>query len=317
MREAIYNRVKDEANVRAELRKRGFPEALLGRAQLVVHTKPLLDKSKMQIASKVLESGFTNLRKQFPGLEIAIPDEVLKTTTEVFFNHDQGGRSLRNKFESEIQGLITEAILESGTTADNAGLRAVEIKLVDMRSKKHYDIPGLKEEFYVEVLIKDKSKQGQTLARLTNNLLEKQEIRQKPSARELVKVAFHEIGHAILNNPQVSGQKLRFVTIKPGSSGVDQKYLGYAAYDSVNKQSSGVTELKESLIRIVAGRVSQEVAGFGADTGWTSDYKKMKRLISHYYVEAGLEPKLWEQVWIRMAMLLELRSKKTSSPILW
>ncbi len=293
MREAIYNKVKNEANVRAELRKRGFPEAILGRAQLVVHTKPLLDRSKNEIAKKTLEGGFKNLKKQFPGLEVSIPDDVLKTTTEVFFNHNQGGRSLRNKFESEIQGLITSAILESGTTEDNASTRLVEVKLTDLRAKKHYAISNLKEEFYVEVLIKDKTQKNAVLVRLTNNLLEKQENMNKPNPKELVKVSFHEIGHAILNRPEVSGQKLRFVTIKPGSSGDGQNYLGYAAYDSVNKQSSGVLELKESLVRIVAGRVSQEVAGFTSDTGWGSDFEKMKKLIGKYYVDAGLKPELW------------------------
>ena len=293
MREAIYNKVKNESTVRSELRKRGFPEAILGRAQLVVHTKPLLDKSKTDIARKTIESGFKNLKKQFPGLEVAISDHVLKTTTEVFFNHDQGGRSLRNKFESEIQGLITSAILESGTTEDNASTRAIEIKLTDLRAKKHYAITNLKEEFYVEVLVKDKTNNNQVLTRLTNDLLEKQENVVKPNPKELIKVSFHEIGHAILNRPEVSGQKLRFVTIKPGSAGDDQRYLGYAAYDSVNKQSSGVAELKESLIRIVAGRVSQEVAGFTSDTGWSSDFEKMKRLIGKYYVDAGLKPELW------------------------
>lgn len=293
MREAIYNKVKSEANVRSELRRRGFPEAILGRAQLVVHTKPLLDKSKTQIARKTLEGGFKNLKKQFPGLEVSLPDQVLKTTTEVFFNHDQGGRSLRNKFESEIQGLITSAILESGTTEDNASTRSVEIKLTDLRAKKHYAIKNLKEEFYVEVLVHDKANAGAVLARLTNDLLEKQEDVTRPNPKELIKVSFHEIGHAILNRPEVSGQKLRFVTIKSGSAGDGQKYLGYAAYDSVNKQSSGVAELKESLVRIVAGRVSQEVAGFTSDTGWGSDFEKMKKLIGKYYVEAGLKSELW------------------------
>ncbi len=293
MREAIYNKNKSESNVRAELRKRGFPEALLGRAQLAVHTKPLLDGSKIEIAKRTLEGGFKNLKKQFPGLEILIPDQVLKTTSDVFFNHNQGGRSLRNKFESEIQGLITNAILESGTTEDNAQSRSVEIKLTDLRSKKHYQIQNLKEEFYVEVLVKDKANGNSILARLTNNLLETQDVQAKPNLKELIKVSFHEIGHALLNRPAVSGQKLRFVTIKPGSSGDGHNYLGYAAYDSVKKQSSGVVELKETLVRIVAGRVSQEVAGFGSDTGWGSDFEKMKKLIAKYYVEAGLEPKLW------------------------
>jgi ATP-dependent Clp protease ATP-binding subunit ClpC len=292
MRESIYNKLKDESKVRAELRQRGFPEAILGRAQLVVHTKPLLNKSTMAIARKTLESGFKNLKRQFPGLEISIPDHVLKTTTEVFFNHDQGGRSLRNKFESEIQGLITSAILESGTNEDNASTRSVEINLVDGRSKKHYYLKHVKEEFYVEVILKDKSN-GAVLAKLTNNLLDKQEISIKPDAEELVKVSFHEIGHAILNNPEISGQKLRYVTIKPGSAGDHMKYLGYAAYDKVRKQSSGVAELKDQLIRIVGGRVSQEVAGFTSDTGWGSDFQKMKKMIAHFYVESGLDSELW------------------------
>ncbi len=293
LREAIYNKNKSEANVRSELRRRGFPEAVLGRAQLVVHTKPLLDQSKLQIARKTLDSGLKNLKNRFPGLEVILPNQVLKTTTEVFFNHDQGGRSLRNKFESEIQGLITSAILESGTSEDNASTRSVEIKLIDLRAKKNYAIKNLKEEFYVEVLVHDKNQGGTVLARVTNDLLEKQEDVLRPNPRELIKVAFHEIGHALLNRPEISGQKLRYVTIKPGSSGHNHKYLGYASYDTVGKQSSGVAELKQSLIRIVAGRVSQEVAGFSSDTGWGSDFEKMKSLIGKYYVTAGLNSQLW------------------------
>ena len=61
---------------------------------------------------------------------------------------------LRNKFESEIHGLVTEAILESGTTEDNASGRVVEIELTDNRGKKLYEIKGLKEEFSVNVLVK-------------------------------------------------------------------------------------------------------------------------------------------------------------------
>ena len=51
---------------------------------------------------------------------------------------------------------------------------------------------------------------------MTNQLLDKTKV-DKPIPTELVKVAFHEIGHAFLTDPAISGLALRHVTIKPGS----------------------------------------------------------------------------------------------------
>ncbi|OFZ30099.1 MAG: hypothetical protein A2622_09610 [Bdellovibrionales bacterium RIFCSPHIGHO2_01_FULL_40_29] len=290
MRESIYNRIKDENNVRSELRKRGFPEAILGRAQLVVHTKPLLTQHTLGISQRVVNKSVENIRKNFPGAEVIISEATIKTANEVFFNHDQGGRSIRNKFESEIQGLISESILLTDTTPENAQDRVFEVKIVDGRSKKHYAIKGLQQYFLVEVVVKNRK--GETLQKVSNDLASKVDL-SKPDASELVKVSFHEIGHAMLNDENVSGQRLRFVTIKPGSSGDGSRYLGYAAYDDVKKKNTGLTELRRNLMRIVAGRVAQEVAGFQPDRGWQSDYNKMVKLISSFYVTSGLDPKLW------------------------
>ena len=293
MRMAIYQRLRPEGVVRQELRKAGVTEAFLGRQQVVVHTKPQTDEDKEAISQIMLAKVLKEIALKYVGLEVKLPDSLVKTMSDSFFSSDQGARSLRNKFDSVVKGLIVEAILEAGVSEDNAAEFEFELKLIDQRSRRAYAIPNLTESFFAQIVVSKKETPGIVLTTLTTDLLDREDDREKPHHSELIKVAFHEVGHAILNDDKMTGRKLRHLTIQAGSSGDESRYLGYAAYDPVRTRISGLAEMRARLISLAGGRAAQEVAGFTADVGWRGDYGKMVSIIARHYIKAGLSEELW------------------------
>ncbi len=290
-RRRVYEKSKNESYVRSYLRKKGFQEALLGRIDLVAHSAPLYEETRTLVAQKFSENANNRVLKNYPNLDVVISDQVTSTISDLFFNHDQGGRSLRSRYEREVQGLIAEAILQLGIDSENSDKFKIEISINDNSSSKFYFIPRLRESIEIQISVFDKSVQDPLLV-LSNELLDFDPLQRKPEPQNLLKTAFHEIGHALLSQDELTGHQVQFITIAPGTK-ASSSYLGYVSFEETKARTPSILRLKASLMRSVAGRIAQELAGFLPDAGWSSDFENMKKLIGQYYVRSGLKPELW------------------------
>ncbi|MBX9768950.1 MAG: hypothetical protein K2X47_16875, partial [Bdellovibrionales bacterium] len=141
---------------------------------------------------------------------------------------------------------------------------------------------------------------------LTWNLTDFAQARPVTSAKEAAIVAFHEIGHALVNDPMLTGQKLAFITIIPSSqNGINS--LGYARYEdfSRGKTNLDIEGVVASVGRMMAGSLAQQMAGFSRDSGWSNDLLKIRKLIASAIIEWGL-----------IDELLAVRLDKDDQPIL-
>ncbi len=118
--------------------------------------------------------------------------------------------------------------------------------------------------------------------------------RVRMSRNEAIATAFHEAGHAVVNNPRVTGTDVAFITILGGTS-KELKYLGYARYEPVQGiyQSPDKNMVLAKLAQLAAGSVTQQMAGFSEDAGWNNDLEQMRDLTMKYLVDWGLEPEFY------------------------
>jgi ATP-dependent Zn protease len=117
-------------------------------------------------------------------------------------------------------------------------------------------------------------------------------------AKDAESTAYHEAGHAVLNDPALTGQILDFITIRHSTvrdgNGKLLKALGYASYKPVPGVDGNLDYDKTIalLAKFWAGRVAQEMAGFPADAGWGQDLKMMRHITTEFLTTWGLEDEL-------------------------
>lgn len=280
-----YNRPD---KVRALLREAQLPNAFVNRVNLLLLMKPLLPDEVELVGKKLFHQQMRQFVESNPGLQISYDEAFFKTLVRVFYSPDQGGRSVRKALDTGIFSLVGLALLKAGVDEARLAKTQVHLKLTDTASAKPYLVRGRPSRMVTlqaEIRLAGELQLIETID--LTQVAERQVLMPSKTAKI---TAYHEAGHAIANDPTLTGERVAFVTIRGGSTG-ELDYYGYARYEVLPSDGSSLDrqQVVARIARLWAGRKAQELAGFSADAGWSDDLKKIRKLASRYLTEWGLE----------------------------
>ncbi len=147
------------------------------------------------------------------------------------------------------------------------------------------DDPKPKVEFVVEV-----GAQGSVAPRIVvaKDYTQFAALPKRLSEAQARATAYHEAGHAVVNDPAVTGQKLTWLTILG-----DVGNLGFALYDEDEDRPVHVVDRRRAVLRLarlMAGQTAMTMAGFAPDAGWAADLRAARQLARRMILEWGLDP---------------------------
>jgi ATP-dependent Clp protease ATP-binding subunit ClpA len=286
-RMAIWRSLKSREKTQAELRKGGVPEAFLGRQDAVVLLQPLVGDAKARVSDKLLEELKVRFEKQHQGVTLTWEPEFLQQLSRAFFTHDRGARSVRAVIENQITALVTDSLVQFGYEASNIQGVVLNLTLDDNLPERVYadgEVVARKVSLFAEI-----RKGEQRLQKLEMNVSDAAAKVVVLSKKEAEMRAYHEAGHVVANQADLTQQVLDFVTIR-ASLVNGQTILGYARYEVQAGSTNNIT--RKRLIALLAhywgGRLAQEKAGYDPDSGWEADLFEMRRLTTDYLKRFGL-----------------------------
>jgi ATP-dependent Clp protease ATP-binding subunit ClpA len=286
IREQIWQKLKAPEKVRRMLGELGIPQAFLGRMADVILFKPLTRAVARDVAQKLV-AGILD-RYASLGIELRVDDAFYEKFGDLFYTADKGARSLRDIATHRLNHVTATALSQVGCAPEI--LRAhwvrlgLNVQLPDRPFVRPED-PKPRIEFVVEIgargsdtpslaVVKDYT----AFAALPKRLMEAQ-------ARA---TAYHEAGHAVVNDPAVTGQKLTWLTIFG-----DVGNLGFALYDEDEDRPVLVFDRRRAVLRLarlMAGQTAMTMAGFAPDAGWAADLRAARLLARRMILEWGLDP---------------------------
>lgn len=288
LRMAIWKNAAKKEGVIDLLKKSGWPEALIARLQgNITLYRPSTSGTRQKIAKKMVDQTLRELKEQHQFQDFQIDDQFYRTMGESFFSHSEGARSMRPVSSTEIVDLFSEALFDDIPPEDlkRATFRASLSDNYDgQHSFKGKTPPEREVKMTLQVEIPGKPNRvfERNLADVTP---EKRLVHQ----REAVRIALHEAGHAVVNDPSLTEEATDFVTIQ-GKGG----YGGYARYVDIPGASHNTTRQQAiaKIARVLAGGLAEERLSVGGRTsGWRSDKEKALRLAEKSVAEYGLTDK--------------------------
>ena len=268
------------------LREKGVPEPFLGRMAKVILMKPLVQSEQAQITQKFLNDYLAYFKTQ--GIDIRYDQSFVDQITKSFFSQSTGARSVRTIVENRLKGLIAWSIvmMDGKKNLDN---RYIELKAVDTVSEKPYIPKSAKPR---QVTVTAEVRRGERLINTYSlDLTNEAPSITKFSLYQALSTAYHEAGHAVANDPEITKEVIKYITIE-GQDG----YLGYARYEKPSTERVDSHFHEKSLIakvsRLIAGQRAQVLAGMMADAGWSSDRDKINQLVTSFLVNYGMNKKL-------------------------
>jgi ATP-dependent Clp protease ATP-binding subunit ClpA len=288
MKMTAWQKNKEPSQVRALLLSAGVPQALLGRMSDTILYKPLLKDEVKQISDKLVQGALKSYIND--GLKFEFSDDFYGKVADAFFTSDMGARSIRNVADKQISTLVAKAIIAAGGKSKLRG-HTLRFSIQDNKNDKPYSTgqtPQREVVIYMDVL----DNNSQVILRLMLPATEYASKELKLSPKNALATAYHEAGHAVVNNPKITGQKLSYITIRGGILSDGTQYLGYARYDEINNgfYSAQANEnmIVQKAAQLLAGQLAQQLAGYGADAGWSNDLEKTRLMISEYLLKWGL-----------------------------
>lgn len=278
---------RSQERVRQIMVAAGIPNAFTNRPNVISLTKPLLSTETAFVAQKLWERQIKNFVEANPGIEIVAGKGLTEQMAKSFFTADQGGRSVRKILEDKVGSLILYSLMNVDANLANLKGYKVVINLTDSAPGKPY---RLSKNFKRAVeMTAEVYKDGQLIHTEKMDLTAITPEKVLPNKDYVRAIAFHEAGHAVANLEEVTGQRVRFISVRGGNTGQIQ-YYGYASYESVDTTNIDHQQLVARIARLYAGRKAQEMAGYPADAGWAQDLEQMRKLATLYLVKWGLDP---------------------------
>jgi len=273
----------------------GVPEALLGRLASVILTKPLMRSELRPIAEKILKEKIRPLEEQYRGLKISYGPEVLNSLAESFFTHGRGVRSIRTVVDKRFGSAIQMALFQSGLDLNQLKGVNLELKIEDNKTSAPYKKTTDPERKVQVVVNITKTEAGQSAPLFSRKVdltefAQEQVLMKHDEART---TAIHEASHAVGNVPEITGQKVSYITIRGGTSGIGEnkiRYMGYAR----SKQIDGYTSPTHAIVvgqiaRIAAGAVGETIYGQPMSGGWADDLSKIRNLARTALINFGFD----------------------------
>lgn len=300
MRLAIWKQNSSRSKVKTMLLEKGVPEAFIMRMADTILMKPLTRPEMDRVVTKLFNQTIAKTERQYKGAKVVIDSSrgpsIITQIADSFFLSEGGGRSLRTILEDRLPGLVSSAFVSSGLDLKKP-LDGVELSftLTDSLTKKPYLRKGSPDR-----LVKFSAQVKQAGHVLADDFLDLSELataKRFMGAKGAKSTAFHEAGHAVVNDESVTAEKMVHVTIEGGTfkqNGEDVEYLGVARYEPIEGQRLNPTR-RTTVIRIgqlFAGRLAQEMAGYEYDAGWQNDKEKIQRIAADALLKWGVEPRL-------------------------
>ncbi|MBI1860071.1 MAG: AAA family ATPase [Deltaproteobacteria bacterium] len=276
-----WERNNSRDKVRALLLEVGVPQAFVGRMADTLLMKPLLRDEVEAVAKGRLEPVLESFRSR--GVEVEFEDRFLSQFSKSFFTQDTGGRSLRSVSEDRVRGLMTEALMKIGFQPEENRVCRLLLGLEDTELTRPYRL-STDPERAVDLKIQA-SLDGAEDVTVHESLVEYADKNRRMPIRQAIMVAYHEAGHAVLNDPNKTGERLRHLTIVAGAG-----RLGFASYDRREHQEliTDHATVVQRMARLIAGQASVVLAGFPPNGGWGSDLEHMRSIATRYVLDWGM-----------------------------
>ena len=284
LRLATFKENKERSKVQKILIAAGVPEAFLGRMIDVVLMKPLLSTDIRKITEGMLKETLKSYEER--GLKFEVTAHFYQNVAKAFYSHDQGARSIRSMLDSGFKATLANLIVQGGGLQAFKG-QTIRIDLIDTLTTRPFIIKAT--ERTVGLTLQARSITGTITETITSDLTTKAVVVNKQSFTDARATAIHEAGHAIVNQVELTGQKLAHLTIIGTGNA-----LGYARYEETPVKSASFTREKliAKVAMMLAGSRAQQMDGQPVDAGWSSDRQKALELISKSILEFGLVPEL-------------------------
>ena len=207
---------------------------------------------------------------------------------DLFYTADKGARSLRDVATHRLNHVIATALSHVGCAPEVLRAHWVRLRLDARQPDRPFvrsDDPKPKVEFVVEVGARGSETPRIAVAKDYTQFAATPKRLPEAQARA---TAYHEAGHAVVNDPAVTGEKLTWLTIL-GAVG----NLGFALYDEDEDQPVHVVDRRRAvrrLARLMAGQTAMTMAGFAPDAGWSADLRAARQLARRMILEWGLDP---------------------------
>lgn len=286
LRNSIWEENNDRAKVRELLVASGVPAAFLGRMADTLLMKPLLRTEVLQIARQRLDPVLQEFRAR--GVQVETTPGFDEAFANAFYSPDTGARSLRSVAENRVRGLMTQALIDANFDPAEPQPLQLTLRLRDEGSPRNFRLSQDPErKVTLEVVTSVPGARFTANTPVTSeDLTEYADERMRLPIRQALKTAYHEAGHAVLNDPNVSGQELRHLTILPSG-----KALGFASYKDIpGKETHAIDrgQARARIARLLAGQLAMMLAGFQPDSGWSNDLERARSLATKFVREWGL-----------------------------
>jgi len=287
MLRSIWKKNSSEDQARELLRKSGLSPAFVGRIGAVIITEPPTTETKVLIAKKMVSQWKNRIEAKQP-VKIEMDEPFIDQITRLTYSPSEGARSILNFVKTTLGAAVSSGIFDidfTQATSENPALVKVSLEI---KSPAHpfYTVKPDEKLAKVHVQI---VQGGKTVYQGESDFTSSARFMKQIKYTDAVATAFHEAGHAVLNDPRMTGRKLDHLTIVPADH-----YLGYARYDDIPGFTTNYTReaLLSRLAVLVAGSESELLIGRAQNSGQSGDLEQERSLLTRAATEWGLVPEL-------------------------
>jgi ATP-dependent Clp protease ATP-binding subunit ClpA len=284
---AIWKSYSSEEKARGLLRQSGLSPAFVGRIGSVILTEPPVTQTKESIVRKLLGEWVARVEARQP-IRVIYDDSFVSLVSKLTYSSSEGARSVINFVNTTLGSASSQGIFEVDFTQATAENRAEVLLSLEakMPAQPFYQVVPDQTLAKLIVLVKQN---GVEIAKIESDFTKSAKFMKQIRMVDAYATAFHEAGHAILNNPVTSGRVLAHLTIIPADG-----YLGYARYENLPgyKTNFTLTDLRARLATLVAGSEAELLVGREMNSGQAGDLQEERHLLTRAATEWGLVPQL-------------------------
>ncbi|MBU6153772.1 MAG: AAA family ATPase [Bdellovibrionales bacterium] len=284
---AIWKDYSSEEKARELLRQSGLSPAFVGRIGSVVLTEPPVKETKESIVRKLLGEWIKRVEAKQP-VRILHDGNFVELLSKLTYSASEGARSVINFVNTTLGSAASKGVFEVDFSKASLDRRA-EVRLsLEVKIPSHPFYSVVPDETLAKLIV-TVVQEGVEIAKIESDFTKAAHFIKQIRMVDAYATAFHEAGHAILNDPASSGRVLQHLTIIPADH-----YLGYARYEDLPgfKTNYTLTDLRARLATLVAGSEAELLIGREVNSGQAGDLKEERRLLTRAATTWGLVPEL-------------------------
>ncbi len=275
------------------LRQKGFSDAFLGRLSAISVMRPTKGAARLAITEKMLNVWRDSVMRHNP-VDIEFGEGFVPAISRLMFSYKAGARSIEQFIDKVLGGEVADQILaqnrenllESGTRAKVL----IESKTIEP-SNPYYadDDPDEKRA----ILIVSTIEGGKVVGKTEFDFTAFAKFTPQVHLQTAKFVAYHEMGHAIVSFPKLTGKIVKRISIIPQEF-FGGMALGVTEYDTRPvKGMYGRERLVAEVAGLLAGSESERLAGATeANTGRSNDVERAGALIREKILDHHMLPEL-------------------------